>query len=322
MPPIITSVARLMPSITECRQPYRLSNFDLVTESLTLIAGNSSEPGLLHLVEPVDAGGRLLGDALDALGDSGPQLRVLGEGALEHVDDDVPLLRVVVGGVGHGARRLVLDALVHQQRGVAAVVDDQVGASRAAAVRPAQHLLGAPPVLLERLALPGEHRDALRVVGRAVGTDDHGGGSVVLGGEDVAARPAHVGAEGGEGLDEHGGLHRHVQRAGDAGALERLGIAVLGPQGHEPGHLVLGQFDLLATERSQGKVGDLEVIHVSEPPCALKGFGEGWDLLARSEQPGTRRVYSPDVGTDSSEGCTPVISPQVAGRLRQLARKG
>src|SRR6266700_3111889 len=38
------SVARLMPSISECRQPYLLSNLDLVTESLTLIAGNRSVP--------------------------------------------------------------------------------------------------------------------------------------------------------------------------------------------------------------------------------------------------------------------------------------
>src|ERR1700689_3038835 len=44
LPPIITSVARLMPSINECRQPYRLSNLGFVAESLTLIAGNSSSP--------------------------------------------------------------------------------------------------------------------------------------------------------------------------------------------------------------------------------------------------------------------------------------
>src|SRR5687768_8777644 len=44
LPPISTSVARLMPSISEWRQPYLLSNFDLVTESLTLIAGKSSVP--------------------------------------------------------------------------------------------------------------------------------------------------------------------------------------------------------------------------------------------------------------------------------------
>ncbi len=46
LPPISTSVARLMPSTSECRQPYLLSNFDLVTESLTLIAGNLSVPAV------------------------------------------------------------------------------------------------------------------------------------------------------------------------------------------------------------------------------------------------------------------------------------
>ena len=36
-----------MPSMSECRQPYLLSNFDLVTESLTLMAGKSSEPSFI-----------------------------------------------------------------------------------------------------------------------------------------------------------------------------------------------------------------------------------------------------------------------------------
>src|ERR1700710_2657831 len=39
-----TSVPRLMPSISECRVPYLLSNLLLVTESLTLMAGNASSP--------------------------------------------------------------------------------------------------------------------------------------------------------------------------------------------------------------------------------------------------------------------------------------
>src|SRR5258708_2364248 len=44
LPATITSVARLMPSASDSRQPYRLSNLDLVTESLTLIAGTKSFP--------------------------------------------------------------------------------------------------------------------------------------------------------------------------------------------------------------------------------------------------------------------------------------
>merc|ERR1719324_913112 len=43
-PPSITSVARMMPSGSEWRQPYTLSNFDFVTQSFTLIAGKSSSP--------------------------------------------------------------------------------------------------------------------------------------------------------------------------------------------------------------------------------------------------------------------------------------
>ena len=39
LPAIITSVARLIASTALSLQPYLLSNFDFVTESLTLIAG-------------------------------------------------------------------------------------------------------------------------------------------------------------------------------------------------------------------------------------------------------------------------------------------
>merc|ERR1719316_1327621 len=44
LPPSITSVARMMPSVREWRQPYTLSNFDFVTQSFTLIAGKSNSP--------------------------------------------------------------------------------------------------------------------------------------------------------------------------------------------------------------------------------------------------------------------------------------
>ncbi|KAH3679645.1 hypothetical protein WICMUC_000785 [Wickerhamomyces mucosus] len=39
LPANMTSVALLIPSINDSLQPYKLSNFDLVTESLTLMAG-------------------------------------------------------------------------------------------------------------------------------------------------------------------------------------------------------------------------------------------------------------------------------------------
>ena len=66
-------------------------------------------------------------------------------------------------------------------------------------------------------------------------------------------------AEVDEGLDEHRGLDRHVQRAHDPRAGQRLAGSVLGPAGHEAGHLHLGQFDLLAPPFGKREIRDFEV---------------------------------------------------------------
>ena len=134
------------------------------------------------------------------------------------------------------------EAVVDQHGGVAAVIEDHVG--EAAAV-PVEQARGVVPVLGQGFALVGEHGDA--------GSGD-GRGGVVLGREDVAGDPADVGAERLQRLDQHRGLDGHVQRAGDAGALQRLPRAVLGADGHETRHLRLGEVDLLAAEGSQRDV--------------------------------------------------------------------
>ena len=105
-----------------------------------------------------------------------------------------------------------------------------------------------PPVVFERLALPGE--DGYAQVG-------HGRCGVVLGGVDVARGPAHLCAQGAERLDEHGGLDGHVQGAGDACAFEGLPSGVLLLEGHEAGHLVFGQFDFFMAEVGESEVGYL-----------------------------------------------------------------
>src|SRR5690606_7045199 len=158
--------------------------------------------------------------------------------------------------IGHEARLLGLDALVDQERHVAAVVEDEGGAVVA---RPREDAVGVVPVLLERLALHREHGHAVRSRVRA-GAHDHGRRRVVLRGEDVARGPAHLGAERREGLDEHRGLHRHVQRAGDARALERLARTELLAQGHEARHLLLREADLGASRLGEREVGDHVVV--------------------------------------------------------------
>ena len=169
LPPISTSVPRLMPSISECRQPYLLSNLDLVTESLTLIAGNSSEPARAisySRCTPV-----VVSSVTPTMSPRPPSTcpATPPASARSSAEDHVPLVGVIVGRGRDPARLLVLRALVHQHGRVAAVVQQHVRA--VVAIGPGQRLLGAPPVLLQALALPGEDGDALRGVRGAAGAD-------------------------------------------------------------------------------------------------------------------------------------------------------
>jgi hypothetical protein len=137
---------------------------------------------------------------------------------------------------------------MHQQRRVAAVVQDHVRAFGVAALGPElEDAVGVVPVVAQALALVGEH-------GRA-GSHQRGG-RVVLGAEDVARSPAHVGAQRLQRLHQHGGLDRHVEAAGDASALERLGRGVLVADGDQRGHLSLGDADLLAAPLGERQVGN------------------------------------------------------------------
>ncbi len=87
---------------------------------------------------------------------------------------------------------------------------------------------------------------------------DDGRGGVVLGREDVARRPADVGAEVGQRLDEDGRLDRHVQAAHDAHASQRLLAGVPLTDGHQAGHLLLGEADFLPAPFGQAEVRHLE----------------------------------------------------------------
>lgn len=87
----------------------------------------------------------------------------------------------------------------------------------------------------------------------------NGSSSVILGAEDVTRRPGNFGTEMCEGLDENSGLDGHVEAASNASALEGLISLVLGTGGHESGHLILSEINLLAPEGSEGDVCDLEL---------------------------------------------------------------
>ncbi len=154
---------------------------------------------------------------------------------LEEVLDDL-LLFAFTGAVDPVGAVLHLVALVDEQCRIATVVDDELGAE---AVLVDEGLPGAPPVFLQGLTFPSEHRNL------AYGDR---GSSVVLGRENVTGNPAHFGTEICKGLDENRCLDRHVKRTHDAHALEWLGLAVFFPGCHQAWHLMLGDIDFLAAE--------------------------------------------------------------------------
>ena len=147
-----------------------------------------------------------------------------------------------------------------EERGVAAVIDDLLRAKTTVFLTSSeiQRPLGAPPVFLQRLALPCEDRHAAGPLDSSIGPDGDGGGGVVLGAEDIARTPTHLRSQSRESLDEHGRLHRHVQAAGDAKSGQRMGLGVLLAHGHESGHLLLGEVDLLAAPLGQREIADFE----------------------------------------------------------------
>jgi hypothetical protein len=141
---------------------------------------------LTATVQVVELG---LGDGVVDV-DGGDEETLALQHAVEVVDTGGGLLGDTVAVLEH-LRVLLVD----EGSEVATVVEDQVQAL--AILESSELLLKAPLVFLLSLALPGEDRYA---------GGGNGGGSVVLGGEDVAGCPGELSTEGLERLDEDGSL--------------------------------------------------------------------------------------------------------------------
>jgi hypothetical protein len=127
--------------------------------------------------------------------------------------------------------------------------------------------------------------------------DGDGGRGLVLRREDVAARPGDLGAERDERLDEHGRLDRHVQAAGDARALQGLPGGEFLADGHETGHLGLGDLDFLAAPVGKRQVGHGVV-------GGVQGFEDGVHGEAPwVQEPARRRTRVDSVLTHAGAAC-------------------
>ena len=315
-------MARFRPSISEWRTPYLLSNFDLVTESLTLIAGNSSVPAriisysrwtpvVVSSVTPLMAFATSIQDRPSASvwRSSSRNTRhsaessSVGSGTSPAFSASAPLCTSMVASPP--SSRIMLASSPSGQLRIW-FVHHQYSSS----VSPFQAKTGTP----------------FGIVRRAVRPDDHCGGGMILGGEDVAARPPHLGTQGHQGLDQHRRLHRHVQRAGDLGTSQRLGLAVLRAHGHQPGHLVLGEADLLAAKVGEGQIGNAKIHrwkprggipHPRNRRCTERvGSITGSDATASgiSERASSSTAVE-TTGPDPSEGCVVQHSRQNVQRL-------
>ena len=206
-----------------------------------------------HLFKSVNTGGGLLGDTSETGDHLAPLLGVASfEFAAEDSKDLLHLEVIGGGGVGEGSHLLELllglDTFVHEEGGITTVIDEDIGTVMAG---PCEHLKSALPVFLESLTLPGEDVGSL-------GLNDSGG-SVVLGGVDVAGGPSDLGTESVEGLNENTSLDGHVEGARDAGSFENMVVLVFFTEAHESGHLDLGEVVLTATEVSLGHVPDFRL---------------------------------------------------------------
>ena len=151
---------------------------------------------------------------------------------------------------------------MNEQSCVATVVENHVWADVRLSLcgrlcGPVEDAAGAPPVFLEGLALPSEYRHTLRVGDGSVRSNDYCGGGFILSAEDVARCPADLGAEGSQGFYQHGGLHGHVQRTGDASTSQWLACSKLRAKRHKSWHLVLSKANLVAAGFGKLQVGNL-----------------------------------------------------------------
>merc|ERR1719229_58644 len=231
---------------------------------------------LRHLDQAVDTGCGFLAHAKADFGHLGPVLVVLLELFLEHEENFLVLSVLGLFRVGFRAillkRRLGFDTLVNEKGGITTVINDHIGAIR---VLPGERLVSAPPVGLQVLSFPRKNGGS----GPGISSLGYGGRGVVLSREDVARAPPNTRARVDEGLDENGRLNGHVQGPGDSGALQRLRLSPLLTAGHEPGHLDLGEIELLAAVIGEADVLDLVVVvdHVvSGVTLTVKKFFQNW----------------------------------------------
>ena len=205
---------------------------------------------LVHLIQTVHAGGGFFRHAEDFRQTLRIPGRIGQQVLLDRVEHADFFFRTGIGQ--HRQVGFRAHAQVQQQGRVAAIVEDHVRVdSLAVHVRPFEDAMRVFPVVVQRLALNGEHR-------RAGGSD--GGGSVILRRVNVARCPTHLRAQCFQGLDQHGGLDGHVDGTGDARAFQGLRCREFFADGHQARHFRFSNLDFFVAPCGQSDIGDGVVV--------------------------------------------------------------
>ena len=210
--------------VVELRLGHRVVDVDRREQELA---------GFHHLIQAMDTGGGLLRHPADAGRNLGQVLGVVGEDLTTAFEEHTPLVGVAFVGNRDRPCVLELEPLVHEHGGVAAVVEDEVGAtSRQASGTAARSHHQYSSSVSPFQAKTGVPLGASRVPVGPTATAAAAWSCV----EKMLQLTQRTSAPSGyERLDEHRGLHGHVQRASDSGAGKRLLIGVLPRSAMRPG---------------------------------------------------------------------------------------
>ena len=132
------------------------------------------------MIESVDTGGGFFRHSNQFSGHFLPFILVARLEGLSEDSENFLEFKVIGGGwiwelSSLGEVSLGLDTFVDEEGGITSVIDENIWTIN---LWPCEHSVGAVPVLLEGLTLPGENVSGLCL--------DDGGGSVVLSGVDIA----------------------------------------------------------------------------------------------------------------------------------------
>ncbi len=196
-----------------------------------------------HLIQPVNARRRFFRNPLQALHRLVPAAIILVQDPLQRIQDGL-FFTIRPLSVEHLRIFFGIISFVHQQRSIAPVVHNQI---RPLAVGKPQRHIGTPPILLNRLAFPRKNR-------HSCGSNRCSG--MILRRKNIAARPTHIGTQCHQRFNQHCRLYGHMQRTGNAGALQGLLCGIFSAQGHQSRHLLFGYFDFLSSEIGQRYIGN------------------------------------------------------------------